>query len=148
MSIVNVRNHVRVIKGFSTWLYEENYAEENILRRMKVPKGAMKIMTTLSDDEIGALFSVMDRNTQGGCRNAAIVLLFLDTGLRCSEMLNLRVTNVHIEDQWLKVLGKGQKERIVPFGSRLSKLFQRYYYYFRLSHAPFHPRQGGMRRRT
>ena len=131
MSLANVRNHVRVVKGFSTWLYEENYTEENVLRRLKVPKGVRKIMTTLTDEEIGSLFFALDQNTQGGCRNAAIVLLFLDTGLRCSEMLDLKIANVHMEDQWLKVLGKGQKERIVPFGGRLSKLLQRYNYYFR-----------------
>jgi len=47
MSQTNVRNHVRVIKGFSTWLYEENYTDENVLQRLKVPKGTSKIMMTL-----------------------------------------------------------------------------------------------------
>ena len=73
----------------------------------------------------------LSQNTSAGCRDAAILLLFLDTGLRCAELLHLGTEDVHIEDQWLKVMGKGQKERIVPFGSRAAKLLQRYFYYFR-----------------
>ena len=59
------------------------------------------------------------------------MLLFLDTGLRCAELLQLSEENAHFRGQWLKVMGKGQKERMVPFGTQASKLLQRYFYYFR-----------------
>ena len=62
------------------------------------------------------------------CRDA---LLFLDTGLRSSELLHLTEQDLHFADQWLKVMGKGQKERIASFGTQASKLLQRYFYYFR-----------------
>lgn len=61
---------------------------------------------TLSDEEIERLFSCLNQNSDTGCRNAAILLLFLDTGLRCSELINLVPEDVHLEDQWLKVMGK------------------------------------------
>ena len=60
-----------------------------------------------------------------------MLLLFLDTGLRLSELLTLPCNDLHIRDQWLKVMGKAQKERMVPFGSRAAKLLQRYIYCFR-----------------
>ena len=58
----------------------------------------------------------------GGCRDAAMLRLFLDTGLRLSERLYLKSDDVHIIDQWLKVMWKGQEERAVPFGGRAAKL--------------------------
>ena len=62
MSAANVRNHVRVIKGFSTWLEREGYTEENILSRLKVPKAEQKVLKTLSDEEINNLFACLDQN--------------------------------------------------------------------------------------
>ena len=112
MSAANVQNHVRVLRAFSSWLHREAYSEENVLAGLVVPKAPTKVVKTLSDDEIRRLFSCLDQNTSTGCRNAAVVLLFLATGLRCSELIVLPSEDVHIEDQWLKVMGKGQKERI------------------------------------
>ena len=126
MSAANVQNHVRVLRAFSSWLQREMYTNENTLRRIKVPKAPKKLVNTLNDEEIKRLFDTLDINTTVGCRNAAMLLLFLDTGLRCSELLKLTPGDVHLDEQWLKVMGKGQKERIVPFGSRASKLLQRY----------------------
>ena len=60
-------------------------------------------------------------------------MLFLDTGLRSSELLGLQLGDVHLEEQWLKVMGKGQKERIVPFGAKATRLLQRYVTIFRPS---------------
>ena len=98
---------------------------------MKVPKAPRKILETLSEKEIKSLFACLDQDTPAGCRDAAILLLFLDTGLRRAELLDLSPDDVHVREQWLKVMGKGQKERIVPFGTRASKLLQRYAHYFR-----------------
>ena len=131
MSAANVRNHVRVLRAFASWLYREDYTVENVLTRLKAPSAPKKVLETLSEQEIKRLFASLDHNTVAGCRDAAMLLLFLDTGLRCGELLGLATDDVHIQDQWLKVMGKGQKERIVPFGNRAAKLLQRYLYYFR-----------------
>jgi site-specific recombinase XerD len=131
MSAANVQNHVRVLRAFSSWLQREVYTEENVLARLKLPNAPRKMFETLSDEEIKRLFDHLDQSTATGCRNAVTLLLFLDTGLRCSELTSLMVDEVHIEDQWLKVMGKGRKERIVPFGGRASRLLQRYLTHFR-----------------
>ena len=131
MSAANVRNHVRVLRSFSSWLYRESFTQDNILSRLKVPKAPTKMLETLSDEEIRRLFDCLDQDSSAGCRDTAMLLLLLDTGLRCAEVLYLWAEDAHLGGQWLKVMGKGQKERIVPFGSRASKLLQRYLYYFR-----------------
>jgi len=87
MSAANVRNHVRVLRSFSSWLFRESFTQDNILSRLKVPKAPTKMLETLSDEEIRRLFACLDRDTTAGCRDAAMLLLFLDTGLRCAGVL-------------------------------------------------------------
>ncbi len=131
MSSANVRNHVRVLRSFSSWLEREEYTAVNVLGRLKVPKADRKVIETLSDAELGQLFRIMDINSDTGCRDASILLLVLDTGVRCSELLGIHIEDIHLEEQWLKVMGKGRKERVVPFGSKATRLLQRYIYHFR-----------------
>ncbi len=88
-SAAKVRNHVRVLRGSATWLQREAFTDDNVLAQLKVPQAAAKMLQTLSDEEIGKLFGALDQDKSAGCRNAAILLLFLDTGLRCSDLLNL-----------------------------------------------------------
>ena len=66
-----------------------------------------------------------------GARDLAILSIFLDSGLRLSELVGLRVQDVHLQQGWLKVYGKGDKERIVPFGVRATKVLSRYVTFFR-----------------
>lgn len=131
LSQQSIINHIRVLKGFATWLEEEGYTPQNALRRLTVPKGQKKLLSTLTALEITSLLNKLNSRTHTGCRDLAIVLLFLDTGLRCAELLSLMVADVHLDAQWLKVMGKGGKERIIPFGTRTSKALQRYLAHFR-----------------
>ena len=104
MSAAKVRNHVRVLRGFSSWLYRESFTQDNVLSWLKIPKAPRKVMETLSADEITLLFSYLDQNTSSGSRDAAMLLLFPDTGLRCAELLQLSGENVHLKFP-AKILG-------------------------------------------
>lgn len=126
LSSVTIKGHVVVLKGFATWLCEEEYTDENVLGRLKPPKAARKVMATLSESEVSKILSCIERGTLTGHRNEAIVLLLLDTGLRCAELVGLRMDDLFLGDQCLKVMGKGQKERIVPFGDRTARALLRY----------------------
>lgn len=88
-------------------------------------------MEPLNDVEIAAIFSAIDANTLAGARDVCMVTLMLDTGLRSNEVVTLTTKDVHLEDGYLKVMGKGQKERIVPFGSSAQKSLMKYIYHFR-----------------
>ncbi|MBI4322171.1 MAG: tyrosine-type recombinase/integrase [Chloroflexi bacterium] len=129
LSSQTIKHFVMVLRGFATRLFEEGYTKENLIERLKAPKVPKKVMQVLTDEEIERLLSCCDTAIFTGARNAAIILLFLDTGLRCSELLGLRIGDLHIEDRWLKIMGKGQKERIVPFGNRASRVLYRYLNY-------------------
>ena len=77
------------------------------------------------------MFSAIDAHTSSGARDLAIITLLLDSGLRSNELVTLQMKDVHLEEGYLKVMGKGQKERIVPFGSSSKKSLLKYLYHFR-----------------
>jgi site-specific recombinase XerD len=122
---------VRALKAFSSWLCNEGYTPDNVLARIKVPRAPHKIIEPLKSPEIDALLKVQNPLTALGSRNIAILMTFLDTGLRLSEQCDLHFYDVHIEEGYLKVTGKGNKERIVPIGASTQKVLWRYVIHFR-----------------
>lgn len=95
------------------------------------------MVETLSDEEITLLFQRLERSTMLGSRNTAILALLLDSGIRLSELTGLKLQDVHLEDQYVKVMGKGSKERIIPFGSAAKRALIHYLLHFRGE--PAHP---------
>jgi site-specific recombinase XerD len=121
-----ISGFARGLRAFSTWLYEEGYTETNILKPLKPPRIQRKVVHVLSDDEVARLLARFDQNDSFGCRDYAIVWTLLDTGLRASELCGLTVENAHIEQGYLKVLGKGNKERLVPVGAKTRTVLLRW----------------------
>lgn len=111
-----IQGFVRALRAFASWLHHDGYTESNVLKVLKPPKVQQKITEVLSDEEATKLLTVFDRDEPFGCRNYAIVLTFLDCGLRASELCFLRTEDAHLDQAYLKVLGKGNKERLVPIG--------------------------------
>jgi len=122
---------VRALKGFSSWLFREGYTDENILTNLRIPKIPKKVIEPLTQDEIDILIKNQNPLTAMGSRNIAILTTFLDTGVRVSELCDLYFKDAHIEEGYLKVMGKGAKERILPIGSTTQKILWRYVYHFR-----------------
>ena len=85
-----------------------------------------KEIEILSDEEIGRIFASMNPHTALGARNTAIYSLMLDTGLRLKEVATLRYKDVHLGGRYVRVLGKGDKERIVAFGANCRKALSNY----------------------
>jgi len=131
MSPYTVQAKVRALKAFCSWLFKEGYTSDNILASIKLPKAPAKIVDTLSPDEIESLIDSQNPLTSLGSRNIAILVTLLDSGLRCSELSNLLLENTHIEEGYLKVIGKGSKERLVPIGALTQKVLWRYVIHFR-----------------
>jgi len=130
-----LNNRVRALRAFFSWLAREGYTDTNILANMKPPKVAQTIIEPLTVEEVDRLFSVINQKTVLGARNAAMVALLLDAGLRLSEMVNLKTQDVHLEQRYVKVMGKGAKERIVSFGAACQKILLHYYNHFRVEPA-------------
>jgi len=122
---------VRALKAFASWLLREGYTTCNILASLKLPKTPQKMIKPLTQDEIDSLICVQNPLAALGSRNIAILITFLDTGMRENELSGLYFEDAHIEKGFLKVMGKGSKERILPIGALEQKVLWRYVLHFR-----------------
>jgi integrase/recombinase XerD len=111
----------RAIRSFSTWAYEEGYLDENVLRRLKLPKLPKTFPEPLSEEEIQRVLSATLDSTRERLRNFSIMMLFLDTGIRLDELVNLKLTRIDFAIGEMTILGKGSKERKVPIGFQAKK---------------------------
>lgn len=118
LSPFSIQDHVRTLKAFSSWLYREGHTHENVLQRLPMPKAPKLLVEPLTEDEIKKVFANVKTRTKIGARDYAILLPFLDTGIRNAELCTLTLGDVHLEKDpgWIKVRGKGDKERIVVLG--------------------------------
>jgi site-specific recombinase XerD len=114
-----VQCHVRALKAFSSWLNAEGYTPENRLKYLKLPKAPMIVIEPLSYDETKTIFASINKNSSTGARNHTILETMLDSGLRASEVANINLNRVNLKDGYLKVRGKGAKERIAPIGKHV-----------------------------
>lgn len=116
LSPKTIQCHVRALKAFSSWLHSEGYTFENCLKNLKLPKAPVVVMEPLTPEETKTIIASMNSKSSTGARNHAIVVTLLDTGLRASEVANITLGNMNLNEGYLKVMGKGAKERIVPIG--------------------------------
>jgi site-specific recombinase XerD len=114
LSPYSIRGHVRAIKVFFSWLADEGYIEYSPLVKFPLPKVPKNLMPTLSLQQLKPLFDGLDRSTLLGARSHCVLALLLDTGLRISELVNIKMSDFDPMMTCLKVKGKGQKERLVP----------------------------------
>lgn len=109
------------LKGFYSYLLLENLIVKNPTELLETPKLGRKLPDTLSVDEINALIDAIDLSTPEGIRNKAILECLYSSGLRVSEVVNLHISNLFFDIGFIKVTGKGSKERLVPIGQSAIK---------------------------
>jgi site-specific recombinase XerD len=111
-----VQCHVRALRAFSSWLYSEGYTVENRLKNLKLPKAPVTVMEPLTPEEIKNIIASINKKSPTGARNYTLFVTLLDTGMRASEAAGITLSNINLTDGYIKVMGKGAKERIVPIG--------------------------------
>ena len=114
------------IKSFFTYLLQEELVVDDPAALLETPKIARKLPDTLSTHEIDLLIKAIDASKPDGMRNKAIMEVLYGCGLRVSELTELKISNLFAESEFTKVVGKGNKERIVPIGVTALKLIQIY----------------------
>ena len=123
---LSARSQARVISGikaFYNYLLIENLTDINPAELLESPKLGRKLPDTLSVDEIQQLIDAIDLSSMNGERNKAILETLYGCGLRVSELVNLKISNIYFEEELIKVVGKGDKERLVPIsGSALKQI--------------------------
>ncbi len=136
LSSATVHGHVRTLRAFFSWLAMEGLTQDNAAKDLKPPKVTRKVVSTLSDGEIRAILSTFS-TSPSDARNQTLFMILLDTGLRIGELINLKMEDIHMDEGYLKVMGKGRRERIVPIGNNAQKVLQRYL--FRSRPKPINP---------
>jgi integrase/recombinase XerD len=114
------------IKAFYKYLLLENEVKQNPAELLESPKRARKLPNFLSVDEIDKMIALIDRSHPEGERNVAMLETLYSCGLRVSELVTLKISDLHLEEDYIKVTGKGNKERLVPIGERAKKLLKSY----------------------
>ena len=123
-SQVNPRSQSRLISGlksFFNYLIFEDYRNETPLELIEVPKTGRKLPDTLSTTEIDALIAAIDLSKPEGERNKAMLETLYSCGLRVSELITLKISDLFFEEGFVKVTGKGNKQRFVPVGTSTVK---------------------------
>jgi integrase/recombinase XerD len=114
------------IKAFFNYLILEDILVVDPSELLESPKQARKLPDTLSIEEIELLIATIDRSTPEGERNVAILEVLYGSGLRVSELVNLALEDIYWEEGFLRVIGKGDKQRIVPFSEMSEKHLKLY----------------------
>jgi len=121
LSPYSIQGDVRAIKAFWSWLLYQGYIESNALAKFPLPKVPKTIIKTLTIEQIRLLLKTIDKNSPVGARNYCILMLLIDTGMRISEVTGIQITDLNLSKCLVKIIGKGQKERVIPFSHFTSK---------------------------
>ncbi|MES2240008.1 MAG: site-specific tyrosine recombinase XerD [Bacteroidota bacterium] len=123
-SQVNARSQARIISGlksFFSYLIFEDYRADNPMELIEAPKTTRKLPDTLAVEEIDTLIGAIDLSTNEGERNRAMLETLYACGLRVSELVSLKISDLFFDEGFIKITGKGNKDRFVPIGNLTKK---------------------------
>lgn len=126
---ITPRTQARILSGvkaFYKFLLIEDILKDNPTTLIEAPKLGRKLPDTLSFPEIEELLNAIDLSKSTGARNRAMLETLYSSGLRVTELIELRLSNVYADSGFLKILGKGNKERLVPIGKEALKFINLY----------------------
>ena len=124
---MSASSQARILSGIKTFfhfLVLEGLLSDNPTTLLESPKLSRKLPDTLSIHEINSLIDALDLSKPEGMRNKAILEMLYGCGLRVSEVVDLKISNLFLDIELVKILGKGNKERLVPIGSEAAKFLQ------------------------
>lgn len=126
VSSTTIIRMISTLRGFHQYLREEKVIEKNPMQHIDTPKKAQKLPNTLSVEEVTRLIEAPDSTKPLGIRNRAILEVMYATGLRVSELVSLKLSDLHLDMGLLQTIGKGDKERIIPLGDHAIQWIEKY----------------------
>jgi len=114
--------HLITIRGFYKYLIFEKHLSINPLKDVDIPKIGQALPKILSIAEVETILNAQNRTTPKGIRNLSMIEIIYGAGLRVSELISLKLQDVNLDAGLLRVMGKGSKERIVPFGTKAKSI--------------------------
>ncbi|MDP6836465.1 MAG: site-specific tyrosine recombinase XerD [Candidatus Marinimicrobia bacterium] len=122
----SVRRNFSVVRSYHSFLVDEEYATLNPAELLTAPKIPQKLPVILSVEEVDAILEVIDSSTASGLRDRAMIEMLYSAGLRVTELVQLELISLFENKGWIRVLGKGSKERIVPLGKQAANWIEKY----------------------
>ncbi len=127
ISIRSVRRKISTLKSFYKYLLREGHVSYNPVEKILTPKADNKLPAFINKKHMDILLDDIDFGSDfNGIRNKLIIEMFYNTGIRVSELINLKINSINIDELKLKVTGKRNKERIIPFTSVFRDSLQKY----------------------
>lgn len=121
-----ISRNISTLRSFFKYQKSQNMVSKNPMTFVENPKLDKRLPNVLYTKDLETLLNTPDCNTPLGQRNCVILEMFYSTGIRVSELVNLKVSDIHFHDERIKILGKGSKERYVLYGSVLEKKLNLY----------------------
>ncbi len=128
---ITLNLHINGLKSFFHFLYRDEYLEKDPAKDIELSKIGRHLPDVLTEEEVNLIINSFDEENIYELRNKTILEVLYSAGLRVSELCNLKTNNVNLKECQLRVVGKGDKERIAYIGSRAARLIEKYYDYSR-----------------
>ena len=122
----SIARHISTLRSYFKYLLKENYIKENPMKLISNPKIPQKLPKYLNYNELEEILEIPNQSTFLGLRNALILELLYSTGVRVSELVNIKLSDIDLLNKKIIILGKGNKERIVLFGNKAYELIVKY----------------------
>ncbi|MGD9488197.1 MAG: tyrosine recombinase XerC [Calditrichaceae bacterium] len=122
----SIARKLAAIKSLFKFLAREEVIKINPAQAIKLPRFEKKLPEYMTEDEVTRLMQQPDSATFEGVRDLTILEFFYGTGMRLTELINLKVTDVYMNENLIRIIGKGNKERVVPIGSVAVKILEKY----------------------
>jgi len=126
LSRTSAARYYSSIKGFFNYLFSNKYIEANPIEKVSTPKLSKTLPSVLTVEEMDKILSVPDVEDKLGLRDKSVLEVLYACGLRVSELIELKISNLFFDEEIIRVFGKGSKERLVPIGSSAIKWMKEY----------------------
>ena len=126
LSVATIRRRIAAVRGYHKFLVREGLTDANPAESVDIPKSAERLPDVLSIEEVGEMLDAFTGDTPADLRDRAILEVLYGCGLRASEVCGLNMDGINFEDGFLRVFGKGAKERIVPIAGAAEEALARY----------------------
>ena len=122
-----ISRKISALRTFYAFLYDKNIVDKNVFEYITLPKKEKRLPKYLSNDDIDEIFKIIDISTPLGIRNRLILELLYGSGLRVSELCNIKLSDIDFSNKSIRIIGKGKKERIVYYGEPCKRIIDLYF---------------------
>lgn len=131
LSAKSIARIISGIKSFYKHLVMQDMLQQSPMQSVRTPKLPKNLPDALSHTDIAAMIESIDLASKAGERDKTVMMLLYGCGLRVSELINLQINNLYFDEGYIRVMGKGSKERLVPIGGKTIRQVQLYLQYYR-----------------